>query len=126
MACSLRTSYLRAKVPQDMGCWGRLLRGAVTRRLVCRDSRTELPVRSVESRGLGGGQCIGLQETQKVVRAEAQEGQVGRASGQGLWERSGVAGNRAGFWFTGGFQLRGGPGMMWRRGQKYGMCGQGV
>lgn len=75
MACSLRTSYLRAKVPQDMGCWGRLLRGAVTRRLVCRDSRTELPVRSVESRGLGGGQCIGLQETQKVVRAEAQEGQ---------------------------------------------------
>ena len=83
MACSLRTSYLRAKVPQDMGCWGRLLRRAVTRRLVCRDSRTELPVRSVESRGLGGGQCVGLQETQKVVRAEAHEGQ--ERAGAGKW-----------------------------------------
>ena len=47
----------------------------MTRRLVCRDSRTELLVRSVESRGLGGGQCVGWQETQKVVRAEVQEGQ---------------------------------------------------
>ena len=75
MACSLRTSHLTAKVPQDMGCWGRLFGGAVTKRLVCRDSRTELLVRSVESRGLGGGQCVGLQETQKVVRAETQEGQ---------------------------------------------------
>ena len=91
MACSLRTSYLRAKVPQDMGCWGRLLRRAVTRRLVCRDSRTELPVRSVESRGLGGGQCVGLQETQKVVRAEALGGHVGRGCGKDLgWRGAGL------------------------------------
>lgn len=68
----------------------------MTRRLVCRDSRTELLVRSVESRGLGGGQCVGWQETQKVVRAEVQEGQergwvgkwagaVGRGCGQ-IWD----------------------------------------
>lgn len=74
----------------------------MTRRLVCRDSRTELLVRSVESRGLGGGQCVGLQGTQKVVRAEVQEGQergwvgkwagaAGRGCGQDLgWQGAGL------------------------------------
>lgn len=46
---------------------------------------------------------------------EGLGGQVGRGCGQGLRAGSGMAGSRAGFWFTGGFQPRGGPGMIWRR-----------
>lgn len=74
---------------------------------------TRLLARLAGSRGPGGGQRVGWQETRKLFGAEDCEhqgrgwgGQAGPVAPGG----AGATGSTAGFWFTGRYELSRGPG----------------